>query len=311
MIENLSENSNELFKDYLAETLKRFLDKEIIVQEAACTAFTTMIQTKKEKMEPYLMDIFKIITSVFDIYQGTILLTLYDIISLLTEHFKDHFKNNVLVEDIVRCVVKKWYSILNTEDYRNISPAFDIVCSLLKVTNMMTEFLNDFLTGSLKLIENNINSYDNTKDLSVIDREIVSKCMDLLSVICQTNASVFTQHQSKILIVEYTYKIIEIGDYYVKHYAIALLGDICTIEPELIKPRITLTMEVLISNLELPISKLDTLEVEKLSVCNNSCWTIGLIANALPDEVKNYVKLVMKSLLKILSYTKVILNNVR
>jgi hypothetical protein len=306
MVENLSEKANEMFKDYLSETLRRFLDNEVIVQEAACTAFTTMIQTKKEKLEPYLLDIFKIITSVFDIYQGTSLLTLYDIISLLTEYFEDHFKNNILIEELVKCVVKKWYSILQTEDYKNISPIFDIVCSLLKVSTMMTECVNDFLTGALRLLETNITNFNKAGgDVSVIDREIVSKSMDLLSILCQTNGAIISMSQNKELIVNYTFKIIDMGDYYIRHYAIALIGDICNMEPELIKPRVQLTMDMLLVNLELPISKLDTLEVEKLSVCNNSSWTIGLLANNLPQDVKSYIEPVMKSLIKILSYTKV------
>jgi hypothetical protein len=306
MIENLSPNADETFKDYLGETLKRFLDKEFIVQEAACTAFTTMIQTKKDKLEPYLVDIFKIITSVFDIYQGTSLLTLYEIISLLTESFEDHFKNPSLIEDLVKCVVKKWYTMLNTEDYKNISPVFDMVCSIIKVSTLMLEFVNDFLNGSLRLLEINLNNYfNNNNDVTQIDREVVSKSIDLISVLCQTNPDKINEHSNKDKIVEYTYNIIETGDSYVKHYVIALIGDICTVDAKLILPKFKFTIEVLIKNLELPVNKFEALEVEKLSICNNSCWTIGLMAVHLPNETKPYVNQIMKALMKILSYSKV------
>jgi hypothetical protein len=306
MLENLDENAEKTFKDYLCETLKRFLDNEIIVQEATCTAFTTMIQTKKEKLEPYLFDIFKIITSVFDVYTGTSLLTLYDIISLLTEYFEEHFKNASLIEDLVKCVVKKWYSMLNSEDYKNISPVFDMVCSIIKVSSLMVEFVNDFLTGSLRLIEININNYNNNNgDITVLDREVISKSLDLISVLCQTNPTIINQYQSKAKIVDLTYKIIETGDSYVKHFVIALIGDICNVDSELLKPKIKQTIEMLIINLEIPVNKFEALEVEKLSVCNNSCWTIGLLAISMQAEITPYVAKIMKALIKIVSYSKV------
>ena len=60
MNDNLSENSVEVFQEYLREILKRFTDKEGIVQEASCTSFSIMLSVNKEKLTPFLFDIFKV-----------------------------------------------------------------------------------------------------------------------------------------------------------------------------------------------------------------------------------------------------------
>jgi transportin-1 len=302
MIDNLSENANELFKDYLSETLKRFLDLEVIVQDAACTAFASMIQTEKGSLEPYLYDIFKIIVNVFELYQGTSLLTLYDIISVLTENYAEHFKNTELIGSLVNCIVKKWYKILNSEDREQyITPIVDMFCSILKVSQIKSEYINDFLKDSLRLIEMSLNNFNDSKEM---DKEVVIKCFDLVSTLCQTNAESIKNHDNKNKIIELIYRILDTGDNYLKHHIIILISEIANIDAELIKPRLDATMNYLIHNLELPLNKFNTLEVEKISVCNNSTWTLGLIAISLQQDITRYIPSIMEGLVKLLSFTK-------
>jgi transportin-1 len=306
MVENISENANEIFKSYLCETLKRFLDKEVIVQDPACTAFTTMIQTKKEKLEPYLLDIFQIVTKVVDIYQETSLFTLYNIISLLGEHFELHFKNTCLVEELVKCIVNKWYTMLNAKDYSYITPVFDIICTFIKITNIMSEFLDDFINGSLSLLENNISSFSNAnRDINSIDREVISKSIDLISVICQIYPNKLKQSPQNFVLVEYCFQLLTTGDSFVVHHVVALLGEITNVEPELIKPHFEKSIEILIKCLEIPTDKYDSLDMEKFTLCNNSSWTISIFIKHFGYEVNKYTRTILNSLLKILGFPKV------
>lgn len=139
--------------------MTRFIDNDPIVQEAACTSFSTMISVKKEVLEPYLQDILKVICSVFNKYQGSSMLTLYDIISYMTEEYIDHFKNPQLIEDLLKSILEKFYT-LNENDYRNISPIFDILCSIIKASGeLLKGFCKEFLTRALTIIDSSINSY--------------------------------------------------------------------------------------------------------------------------------------------------------
>lgn len=160
MLDNNLETSNDLFKSYLAETLMRFIDSDPIVQEAACTSFSTMISVRKEVLEPYLSEIFKVICSVFNKYQGSSMMTLYDIISYMTEEFQDHFKNPQLIEDLIKSILEKFYSLSNS-DYKNIAPIFDILSSIVKASGeLLKNFCEEFIKRALNLIDASIVEYN-------------------------------------------------------------------------------------------------------------------------------------------------------
>merc|ERR1711957_612143 len=134
-IDNLSDNAFDLFRECLGEILKRFLDNETMVQEAACTAFSIILITKREKVEPFLYDIFIIAVNVFKKHKnGTDILNLYEIFSLLTENFEEAFRNEAICGELVESVYKIW--IENVKIYKendnnisdknnNISVIFD------------------------------------------------------------------------------------------------------------------------------------------------------------------------------------------
>ncbi len=304
LIDNLSENSYILFKDYLCEVLKKFLDKEIIVQEAACTAFSTMVVTKKEKLEPFLFDIFKIISNVFNQYTGTSLLTLYDIISLLTEYFPEHFENPILIEEVVNCVIKRWYDLIKTNDFKHISPIFEMISSIIKVSkDYCAQFVEYFLNGSLIIIENNYSLYiSNKKDISFLDKELLSKSIDLISLLCQFYPTQIKENQNKAKIIDYFFKLFETNDSYLKHYLIAMVGDLGKADNNILTARFDEVLNIIFANLEFPENNT---EIEKLSICNNSCWSMGLLALQYPEQIRVNVIPILKKLLKIMSLPRV------
>lgn len=307
LIDNLSSNSYNLFKDYLCEILKKFLDPEIIVQEAACTAFSCMVMTKKEILEPYLFDIFKIITSVFEKYKGTSLLTLYDIISLLTDNYEDHFINKNLVDDLVKCIVRKLYEMLKNHDLKNATPIIDMTCLIIKASGvLLTEYFDYFISSAMIIIESNYTAYlNNNQDATFINRELVSKSLDLISILCQSLPECIKNYSNKNKIVEYMFLLINTGEFYLKHYIIALFGDLCKIDANLLKPKFKELIDLLVYYLEVPeLTKFE--DMEKLSACNNSCWTLGLLSLYCPNEIRPYILQILKKLLKVISLPRVI-----
>jgi len=113
--------------------------------------------------------------------------------------------------------------------------------------------------------------------------------------------------ENKNLIVVYIYKYLDLNENYLNHYGIALLGDIARYDKIILKDNINYITDNLIRNLELPDmtnkSSKDNndIEMEKLSICNNTCWTIGILAISYPDCIKDSVHIIMKKLIKIIS----------
>ena len=268
-----------------------------------------MVLINKEKLEPYLFDIFKIITSVFNRYTGTSLLTLYEIISLLAENFEDHFKNIELIGDIVSCVVKRWYDMVKSEDLKNICPVFEILCAILKSSGeLLGEYFNHFFAGSIWILESNYKIYkQNNSDINFLDKELLAKSIDMVSILCQQFPSKVRQHHNKNKIIDCVFKFIQTNNNFLKHYLIALIGDISKADNSLLKNQFHSVMTIIINNMEIPDNnKLESLEMERMSVCNNSCWTAGILALSYPFEMDDYVADIMKKILKILSLPKVI-----
>lgn len=260
------------------------------------------------------MDVFKIITNVFNKFTGTCLLTLYDLISLLSENFEEYFRNEALSSELIKCVVKKWYEIIilnqtTSENYNiNLTAIFDMIISLVKVAGcVMTLFINDFLSGTLEILKKNYDNYISAnKDLNFLDKDLITKCFDLFSNIYTALPVFMINYPMKNSIVEFVFKFLDINENYLNHYAIALLGDIGRVDNMIFKENIKYIINLLIKNLDLPPqTKAEPLEMEKLSVCNNSSWTIGILATSYPDTIKEFIHQIMKKLTKIISLPRV------
>ena len=63
---------------------------------------------------------------------------------------------------------------------------------------------------------------------------------------------------------------------------------------------------ILINSLDLnECNKIDAIEIDKLSVCNNSCWTIGLLSMSYSRYMIEFFPAIMKKLITILTHSKV------
>ena len=314
------------------------MDPEIIVQEAAVTAFSVILVTKREAVEPFLLDIFKIVLSVFkkneannkdnnDIYKNS-LSNLFEIFSLLTENFEEAFRNESISMELINLVFNIWIknlrsykenknSNINNNDNNNISIIFDMIISLVKAASysISTNLISNFLEGIFEILKINYDNYEKeNKDPNIIDKDLITKCFDLLSNIYISVPGYMLNFENKNLIVIYIYKFLDLNEDYLNHYCIALLGDIARNDNIILKDNINFIINNLIKNLELPnmtntnknqrniIDNNDSdIEMEKLSVCNNSCWTIGIIAMSYPNSIKDFIDIIMKKLIKIIS----------
>ncbi len=87
------------------------------------------------------------------------MLNLYDIISYMTEEFPDYFKNSELAEPLLKCAINKW-NITKNNDFNNLIPSIEILCSLLKVSgNLISPYCDDFFLRSIKIIEEIITNF--------------------------------------------------------------------------------------------------------------------------------------------------------
>lgn len=306
------------------------MDSESIVQEAAFTAFSLIIITKCEKIEPFIIDVFKIITNVFNKYTGPCLLNLYDIFTLLTENFEDHFRNEKISGELIKCVVNKWYETINSffnsidnsidekkKNFNNICAVFDMIISLIKASgDILNIFLKDFLEGTLKVLNKNYEIFETgNKDYDLLDKDMIIKCFDLISTLYYSVPSFMINYNKKNQLIELIFKFIDINENFLNHHGIALLGDIGRFDTLIFHENIKYIFNILIMYIELPTIlknndnsefNNEPIQMEKFSMCNNSCWTLGILAISYPDTLFEYIHIIMSKLTKIISFPKVI-----
>lgn len=305
----VSDPQDTLLKVYLIELLKRFLDPETIVQEAACSAFNILVTGYKDKLLPYLSDVFKIITNTFGSFKGEGLLTLYDSIILLTENYPDSFRELDLVCELVYRLLTKWCEfILNIKqlnekgekpvlDVTNIN-FIDLSMSLIKVSSdILFCHFEDYFSGAIMIMQ-----------LYAEDKDVICRCLDLISQLIQNLSYQFCKSPNvptlmKIISDLFLYD----KDLGIKQYAIALIGDISKAESGkvLLEEHIDSIIHILIESLLLkPIKDTKKYQVNQISVCNNSCWTLGLICKIFPEKINVYITSLMSRIINIFALPK-------
>jgi transportin-1 len=305
----VSDPNDTLLKIYLIELLKRFLDPETIVQEAACSAFNLLVTQYKDKLTPYLSDVFKIITNTFDSFKGTGLLTLYDCIILLTEYYPDSFMDLDLVCELIYGLLTKWCEfILNIKqlnekgekpvlDVTNIN-FIDLSVSLVKVSyEVLFCHFEDYFGGAIMIMQ-----------LYPDDKDVICRCLDLISQLIQNLPYQFCNSQNVPTLMKIISDLFQYDkDLGIKQYAIALIGDICKTDSGkvLLEHHIDSILNILIESLTLtPVKGSNKYEVNQISVCNNSCWTLGLICKIFPEKINLYMNSIMSKIIKIFALPK-------
>lgn len=287
---------------------KRFLDTEEIVQEASSSAFSNLLTINKEKMTPFLPDIIKIISTIFDKYSETSILILHDIANILTKNFKEEFQKLEVVECFIKSVVKNLKEKIINKDFASITYIIDIIPNLFKGAGFnVFNFIDDVMLATFEIINIfHLQYHSNKNILSVIDKDIINKCLDLISVIYSIVPQKMLEFKYKNKIVENIFKLLDIDDNYIKHFVIAVIGEIAKIDQQIFFNYIRMITSILINNLDLnEFNKLDSIEMDKLSVCNNSCWTLGLLAMTYPQFMIEFMQPIMKKLIIILTHSKV------
>lgn len=129
VVSTATTNSHELYlKPLMTELLKRVLDTNKRVQEAACSAFATLEEEACTELVPYLGFILETLVFAFGKYQHKNLLILYDAIGTLADSVGHHLNKPEFIQLLMPPLINKW-NLLKDED-KDLFPLLE-VCSLI------------------------------------------------------------------------------------------------------------------------------------------------------------------------------------
>uniref|UniRef100_T1JGX6 Importin N-terminal domain-containing protein n=1 Tax=Strigamia maritima TaxID=126957 RepID=T1JGX6_STRMM len=281
-------------KPLMTELLKRVLDANKRVQEAACSAFATLEEEACTELVPYLGFILETLVFAFNKYQHKNLLILYDAIGTLADSVGHHLNKQEYINLLMPPLIQKW-NVLKDED-KDLFPLLECLSSV--ATALQSGFLpycEPVYRRCVSLVEQTLNqniaSNQNPEQFEAPDKDFMIVALDLLSGLAEG----LNGHIERLVfgsnIMQLLYQCMQDPMPEVRQSSFALLGDLTKACFQHVVPCIADFLPILGQNLN----------PEFISVCNNATWAIGEISIKLGPDMKPYIPHVLTQLINIIN----------
>ncbi|XP_071494400.1 transportin-1-like [Diadema antillarum] len=281
------------FQRLMSELLKRILDSNKRVQEAACSAFATLEEEACTELVPYLPVILETLVFAFSKYQHKNLLILYDAIGTLADSVGHHLNKEEHIAILMPPLIAKWNS-LKDED-KDLFPLLECLSSV--ATALQSGFLpysepvfQRCVSLTQKTLEQIMASNSNP-EIEPPDKDFMIVALDLLSGLAEGLEGHIAQHVANSNIMVLLYQCMQDKMPEVRQSSFALLGDLTKACFELVKPCINDFLPILSQNLN----------PEFISVCNNATWAIGEISIQMGAAMESFIPEVLTQLTEIIN----------
>lgn len=267
----VSQPHEQYLKPLMEELLKRILDANKRVQEAACSAFATLEEEACTELVPYLGFILKTLVFAFSKYQHKNLLILYDAVGTLADSVGHHLNKPEYINILMPPLIEKW-NLLQDDD-KDLFPLLECLSSI--ATALQSGFLpycEPVYRRCISLIQQTLNqdivNNSNTGRFEQPDKERMIVALDLLSGLAEG----LDKHIETLVvnsnIMQLLYQCMQDCMPEVRQSSFALLGDLTKACFQHVAPFMQDFFPILGQNLN----------PDFISVCNNATWAIGEIA---------------------------------
>ncbi|XP_015791866.1 transportin-1 [Tetranychus urticae] len=287
---------DKYLRPLMTELLKRILDANKRVQEAACSAFATLEEEACTELVPYLGFILETLVFAFNKYQHKNLLILYDAIGTLADSVGHHLNKPEYINLLMPPLIHKWNSL--KDDDRGLSPLLECLSSVATaLQNGFLPYCEPVFKRCLSLVEQTLNqaiaNVSHPDHFDPPNKDFMIVALDLLSGLAEglNGAAEFGQliACSNVMILLHQCMQDPLPD--VRQSSFALLGDLTKACFQHVKPLTPQFLPILAQNLK----------PEFISVCNNAAWAIGEMAVKMGPEMKSYTQIVLPQLIAIIN----------
>ncbi|XP_049292266.1 transportin-1 [Anopheles funestus] len=292
----VSQPHDQYLKPLMKELLKRILDANKRVQEAACSAFATLEEEACTELVPYLGFILDTLVFAFRKYQHKNLLILYDAIGTLADSVGHHLNKPEYISMLMPPLIEKWNN-LKDED-KDLFPLLECLSSV--ATALHSGFLpysEPVYRRCISLIQQtliqDVASTTNPTQFEQPDKDFMIVALDLLSGLAEGLDCYIESLVSSSNIMQLLFQCMQDSMPEVRQSSFALLGDLTKACFQHVHPHIADFLPILGHNLN----------PEYISVCNNATWAIGEISIKLMEDTKPYIPMVLGPLIEIINNT--------
>ncbi|KRX99924.1 Transportin-2 [Trichinella pseudospiralis] len=299
------------FEQLLKELLRRLLDVNKRVQEAACSAFATLEEEANFELVPYLNEVVQTLCAAFQKYQAKNLLILYDAVGTLAESIGTCLAKPELVDALMPPLMAKWNRTDDTERERysllecmasvvvalqdNFLPYCTSVFSrCVQLISCNVQTTPELGSGTMDLGSNNgaaTVQNNGASGTEVGGQDFVIASLDLLSGMVETLGQQLITLVAHYNLVELVKRTSLDQSSEVRQSSFALVGDLARTCWPLVEPHVMYFLTVLGRNLE----------PQQVSVCNNAIWALGELAMKMGSSLLPHARTLCRPLVAILN----------
>ncbi|CAL5402313.1 unnamed protein product [Camellia sinensis] len=292
------QEGREQFDKVLMGILRRILDDNKRVQEAACSAFATLEEEAAEELAPRLEIILQHLMCAFGKYKRRNLQIVYDAIGTLADAVGGELNQPKYLDVMMPPLIAKWQQLSNSD--KDLFPLLECFTSIAQALGTgFSQFAQPVFQRCIDIIHSQYLAKINPVSSGVqYDREFIVCSLDLLSGLTEGLGSgiesLVTQSSLRDLLLQCC--IDDAPD--VRQSAFALLGDLARVCPIYLQPRLSEFLDVATKQLNTPKLK------ETIAVANNACWAIGELAVKVREEISPIVMTLISCLVPILQHAE-------
>ncbi|ONK73217.1 uncharacterized protein A4U43_C04F28570 [Asparagus officinalis] len=288
------QNGHEQFEKILMGLLRRTLDTNKRVQEAACSAFATLEEEAAEELAPHLEIILQHLMCAYGKYQRRNLRIVYDAIGTLADAVGAELNQPKYLDILMPPLISKWQQLANSE--KDLFPLLECFTSIAQALGPgFSQFAEPVFQRCINLIQiQQLAKVDPVAAGVQYDKEFIVCSLDLLSGLTEGLGSGIESLVGKSNLRDLLLQCCmdEVDD--VRQSALALLGDLARVCPVHLHPRLLEFLDIAAKQLNASQLK------EAVSVANNACWAIGELAVKVREDISPIVLAVISCLVPIL-----------
>lgn len=300
----------QFFEPMMEGILRRMLDNNKKVQEAAASAFASLEEKSDDNLVPYCEPILRQFVQCFEKYKDRNMYILYDCVQTLAECVMTELAKPQLVDILMPALILRYNKV--TDDSREIFPLLECLGYVAAAYgDAFAPFAPPLFQRCTKIIYQNLEvsiASANNEAVDEPDKDFLVTSLDLLSAIIQAidpqkNGELVANSQPPFF--DLLCYCMKDANYEVRQSSYALLGD-CAISifPQL-EPFIPNIMPTIIEQLDLDLIRDDDRHTG-FSVLNNACWSCGEIAVNEKAALSPYVEKLYHGLLIIINNEEII-----
>ncbi|KAF2194481.1 ARM repeat-containing protein [Zopfia rhizophila CBS 207.26] len=307
---HLDENGKQQhFLPMMDGILKRMLDNNKRVQEAAASAFANLEEKANVQLKAYCPVIVRQFVECFAKYKDRNMFILYDCVQTLAEHVGPALAKPELVSLLMPALTQRWNKV--SDQSREMFPLLECLSYVATALgDYFAQFAPPIFTRCINIIHRNLEDSwlaSTNPTMDPPDKDFLVTSLDLLSAIIQ---ALEPQKSAELVAASHPgfFDLLALcmkdPNNDVRQSAYALLGDCAIYVFDNLKPSLGPILEILIAQLELSQVIIDA-EETGYSVINNACWSVGEISMREQEGMQRYVERLLQKLATILFDEKV------